>query len=326
MKFLKILGYIIGGVALIIIAFVVYFNSSYPKVDPPSNEKVEVTSVRLERGKYLANHVTVCMDCHSTRDWSKYAGPIMAGTLGKGGEKFDGPTAGVPGIIYAKNITPAGISNLTDGELIRAITCGVTKDGRALFPLMPYLGYNHLTKEDLYSIVAYIRSLQPIKNEVEEGSIDFPVSMIIKTVPPKSFIPSPEPDKTNTVSFGKYLVTIASCGDCHTQMEKGKPIVGKEFAGGFPFQFPGGVVRSANITPDKINGIGSWSKEDFVNRFKSMDPEKYPPSEVSPEEFNTPMPWTMFAGMSNEDLGAIYDYLQTLKPVSNVVVKFTPNR
>ena len=85
MKFLKILGYIIGGVALITIVFVVYFNLSYPKVDPPSNEKVEVTPVRLERGKYLANHVAVCMDCHSTRDWSKYAGPIIAGTLGKGG-------------------------------------------------------------------------------------------------------------------------------------------------------------------------------------------------------------------------------------------------
>ena len=215
---------------------------------------------------------------------------------------------------------------MTDSELMRTITCGVTKDGRALFPLMPYLGYNHLTQEDLYSIVAYIRSLQPITNEVEDGSIDFPVNMIIKTVPPKSFIPSPEPDKTNTVSFGKYLVTIASCGDCHTQMEKGKPIVGKEFAGSFPFQFPGGIVRSANITPDKISGIGSWAKEDFINRFKSMDPEKYPPSQVSTEEFNTPMPWTLYAGMSNEDLGAIYDYLQTLKPVANVVVRFTPNK
>lgn len=326
LKFLKILAYIIGGVAVLIIVFIIYFNSSYPKVDPPSNEKVETTSARLERGKYLAYHVAVCMDCHSTRDWSKYAGPIMEGTLGKGGEKFDEPTAGVPGIIYAKNITPAGISNLTDGELIRTITCGVTKDGRVLFPLMPYLGYNHLTKEDLYSIVAYIRSLQPIKNEVEEGSINFPVNLIIKTVPPKSFIPSPAPDKNNPVAFGKYLTTMASCGDCHTPMEKGKPIVGKEFAGGFPFQFPGGIVRSANITPDKVSGIGSWTKEDFIDRFKSMDPEKYPPSTVSTEEFNTPMPWTQYAGMSHEDLGAIYEYLKTLKQVANVVIKFTPNK
>ncbi|MHB9143060.1 MAG: hypothetical protein ACYC25_14410, partial [Paludibacter sp.] len=117
LKFLKILAYIIGGVAVLIIAFVIYFNSSYPKVDPPSNEKVEVTPARLKRGKYLAHHVTVCLDCHSTRDWSKYAGPVIAGTYGKGGEKFDELTAGVPGIIFAKNITPAGISNLTDGEL-----------------------------------------------------------------------------------------------------------------------------------------------------------------------------------------------------------------
>jgi hypothetical protein len=109
-------------------------------------------------------------------------------------------------------------------------------------------------------------------------------------------------------------------------MERGKPIVGKEFAGGFPFKLSGGIVRSANITPEKISGIGSWTKADFIDRFKSMDPEKYPPSEVRPEEFNTSMPWTMFAGMSEEDLGAIYEYLKTLKPIANVVVKFTPNK
>lgn len=325
-KFLKILVYLAGVLAVLIIAFLIYFNSTYPRVDPPSNEKVEITPARLERGKYIAQHVAVCMDCHSVRDWSKYAGPVLENTYGKGGEKFDGPTAGVPGVIYAKNITPAGIGNFSDGELIRAIACGVTKDGSALFPLMPYMGYNKFTKEDLYSVIAYIRSLPAIQNEVPSGSIDFPVNMIIKTIQPKSFVPAKEPDKNNTVEYGKYLTTIASCGDCHTQMEKGQPIAGKEFAGGFPFQFPGGVVRSANITPDKDSGIGSWSKDDFINRFKSMDPQAYPPMSVDKNEFNTPMPWTLFAGMSNEDLGAIYDYIKTLKPVTNTVVKFTPNK
>src|SRR3989339_901355 len=123
-KFLKIIAYIFGGVLVLVIAFLIYFNSSFPKVDPPSNEKVEITPARLERGKYLAHHVTVCMDCHSIRDWSKLSGPITPGTLGKGGDKFDEATAGVPGVLFAKNITPSGISRYTDGELIRVITNG----------------------------------------------------------------------------------------------------------------------------------------------------------------------------------------------------------
>jgi len=325
-KFLKIVAYIFGGVLVLVIVFFFYFNSSFPKVDPPSNEKVEITPARLERGKYLAHHVTVCMDCHSIRDWSKLSGPITPGTLGKGGDKFDEATAGVPGVLFAKNITPAGISRYTDGELMRVITNGVTKEGRALFPLMPYPHYNNLTKEDLYSIIAYIRSLEPIKNDVPESSLNFPVNLIVKTIPPKSYTPVPEPNKNSPAEYGEYLVNAAACFDCHTRMVKGEYIIEKSFAGGFEFQFPGGVVRSANITPEQISGIGAWSKDEFVERFKSMDPEKYPPMETAVNDFNSAMPWTMYAGMTVEDLGAIYEYLRTVKPVKNAVVKFTPKQ
>jgi mono/diheme cytochrome c family protein len=324
-KFFKILSFLIGGVAVLIAAFLIYFNSSYPKVDAPSAEKVEITPARLERGKYLAHHVTVCMDCHSTRDWTKLSGPPLPGTLGRGGDKFDKETAGIPGILYAKNITPAGIGRYSDGELMRTITNGVTKEGKAIFPLMPYIGYNHLTKEDLYSIVAYIRSLKPIKNDVPEGSLDFPLNLIVKTIPPKSFVPSPEPNRNNSTEYGKYLVTVAGCFDCHTQQIKGKFQMHKAFGGGFEFTFPAGVVRSANISPDDISGIGKWTKEQFVSRFKVMDADSNQIVSVnSMKEFNTPMPWTMYAGMTREDLGAVYDYLKTVRPVKNPVVKFTP--
>ena len=326
-KYFKILAFIIGGIAVLIIGFLIYFNSSYPNVDPPSKEKVEITPARLERGKYLANHVAVCMDCHSTRDWNKLSGPPIAGTLGKGGDKFDKETAGIPGVLYAKNITPAGIKRYTDGELMRTITNGITKEGRALFPLMPYIGYNSLTKEDLYSIVAYIRSLKPIRNEVPEGYLDFPLNLIVKTIPPKSYIPSTEPNRSNSFEYGKYLVKVASCFDCHTQQVKGEYQMEKAFGGGFEFVFPAGVVRSANITPEKVSGIGTWTKEEFISRFKVMNPDS---NQVAPvdirKDFNTAMPWTMYAGMTREDLGAIYDYLRTIKPVKNAVVKFTPKQ
>lgn len=323
-KFFKILAYIVGGLVIIFLGFIIYFNSTYPDVDKPSNEKVEITQARLERGKYLANHVTVCMDCHSTRDWTKFSGPITSGTFGKGGDIFDEATAAIPGVIYAKNITPAGISHYTDGELMRAITNGVTKDGQALFPLMPYLGYNNLTKEDLCSIVAYIRSLDPIKNEVPERSLNFPLNYIVKTIPPYSYKPAQEPDRNNPKEYGKYVVTISGCFDCHTEMEKGEYKMDKAFAGGFEFHFPGGIVRSANITPDNATGIGLWTKEQFISRFKMMNPDSSQIPSVGMNDFNTPMPWTMYAGMTDEDLGAVYEYIKTIPPVQQNIVKFTP--
>jgi len=88
--------------------------------------KLEYTPERIERGRYLATAVSVCMDCHSTRDWSKFSGPLKEGTLGKGGDRFD-HSVGMPGVFYSKNITPAGIGRYTDGELFRTITTGVTK-------------------------------------------------------------------------------------------------------------------------------------------------------------------------------------------------------
>jgi hypothetical protein len=70
----------------------------------------------LPGGEYLANHVTICIDCHSRRDWTKFSGPPLEESKGMGGELFD-QQFGFPGKYYAKNITPEGISRYTDGEL-----------------------------------------------------------------------------------------------------------------------------------------------------------------------------------------------------------------
>jgi len=321
-KIFKIFGIAAGVLVVIIIAGILYFNSTFPKVDPPANAKVEMTADRISRGSYLANHVTVCMDCHSKRDWTKFTGPIITGTLGGGGDVFD-EKIGFPGKVMVKNITPASIGNWSDGELIRAITCGVTKDNIALFPMMPYPNYNNLTQEDIYSIVAYIRNLKPIENKLPDTELNFPLNFIVKTMPIKSRNPMIF-DRNNPVEYGKYLVTLASCIDCHTQSEKGKPLPGLEFAGGEGFQLPAGLVKSANITPDNETGIGSWAKETFVKRFKDFSNDSSIVIPVSENEFNTPMPWTMYAGMTDEDLSAIYDYLRTVKPVYNAVERFTP--
>jgi len=219
-RILKYLLYIIGGLLLFGIAFVVWIIITKPNVGPPEDITIERTPERIERGQYLANHVMVCMDCHSKRDFSLFSGPIVPGTEGGGGEIFD-QNLGFPGRFISPNITPAGISDWTDGELYRAITCGVTKNGEALFPVMPYPNYGKLDPEDIKSIIAYIRTIKPVDVQQEKSKADFPMNIIMRTFPTKAS-PVKRPDPSDHVAYGEYLVTAASCGDCHTKKEKGK--------------------------------------------------------------------------------------------------------
>lgn len=315
-RLVKILGIIFGIITLLVAGLLTYVKTMLPSVGEPPEMRVEVNNDRIERGKYLANHVMLCMDCHSTRDWSLFSGPSIAGTEGKGGEVFD-QKLGFPGKYVAGNITPYNLSKWTDGEIFRAITSGVSKDGRALFPIMPYLNYGKMDRNDIEAVIAYIRSIDPIKNETEESSSDFPMNFIINTIPQKAEFKEIPPE-SDVVKYGEYLVTGGGCMGCHTNEEN------LAFAGGSEFKYPDGtVVRSANLTPDKETGIGSWSKEQFINRFKMYADSSNKHISVKPGELQSPMAWTMYAGMTTDDLAAIYEYLQTVKPVKNTVIKFT---
>ena len=81
----------------------------------------------------------------------------------------------------------------------------------------------------------------------------------------------------------------------------------------------GGIVRSANISPDPETGIGSWSKQDFIARFRAWQGPEAETRPLGADGFNTLMSWTQFAGMTDEDLGAIYDFLMQSRPVNNTV-------
>ncbi len=309
-------------VVLFVAGMLIYIKVSLPNVGDPEEISLDLSQERIERGKYLANSVMVCMDCHSERDWSLYAGPPVESTLGQGGEVFN-QEMGLPGSYIARNITPYGIGDWTDGEVLRAIAAGVNKHGQALFPIMPYPAYGTLDKEDLYSIVAYLRTIPSIPKDHPSAKSDFPMSIIINTIPhePKY---SQRPSLTDTVAYGEYMVRAAACTDCHTMMEKGKPIHDMYMAGGFEFGLPtGGIVRSMNITPDKETGIGNWTRDFFIQRFKLYADSAYVPAKIGPGDFNTTMPWTMYAHMTEEDLGAIYEYLQTVPPISHRVERFT---
>ncbi len=312
-------------VIVIVLIAVVGLSAAYiyfflPNVGDATEEKIAVTPARVERGKYLAEHVALCIDCHSTRDWSQFSGPMIEGTYGKGGDSFP-PTMGFPGTFYAKNITPYGLGKWSDGEVLRAVTSGVSKDGSALFPLMPYLHYGISDKEDVYSIIAYIRTLSPIQHDVPKSQPDFPVNLLLRMSPTKAVFTT-RPTESDTLKYGEYLVNMASCMTCHSQESKGEIIKGTEYGGGREFQLPGGVVRSANITFHST-GINGWTREQFLTRFKTYTDSSYRSPQLKPTDFNTPMPWIMYGGMKESDLSAIYAYLKTVKLQDNKVEKFT---
>ena len=317
---LKIVGALVVLLLLVAGCGYGYLMFAYPKVPPPSSTfKIEATPQRLERGKYLAEHVVGCVACHSNRDWTKFSGPVKPDTIGRGGDGFD---LGPGGIVYAKNITPAGIGSWTDGELLRAVTEGVSKDGSPLFPVMPYPHFGSMAEDDVHAVLAYIRSLKAIEGTPKPRSLNFPLNFIVRTIPaPKAFTTRPSP--SDKVAYGKYMVNAALCGDCHTPIDdRGQPLPGLEFAGGMEILETGHRVRTANITPDADTGIGSWTEQQFIDKFKAFESPTNTVLAEHERAQNTPMPMTMYAGMAREDLSAIYAYLRTLKPVTHRVEKF----
>lgn len=315
-------------VTLILIIIIIggiygYLSYALPNTGEPEVLNISLTKERIERGKYLANAVMACMDCHSTRDWSKFAGPIVPGTLGMGGEEFT-QEMGFPSNFYASNITPASLIKWSDGEILRAVSTGVSKNGRPLSPIMPHPKYGKMAVEDIYSVIAYIRTLEPITHEVKVSEPSFPYSLILRTIPQKADFGYLPDRKTDPVGYGAYLVNAAACTDCHTPIDdNGNTILGMEFAGGRTFKTPMGIIRSANISTDETTGIGSWTEEMFVKKFKAYADTSYRSPVIEKGSVQTLMPWTMYAQMSTRDLKAIYAFLKTQNPVRNRVVKFT---
>lgn len=323
-KALRVTAYVVAVLVAFAVAGIIYLQYAFPNVDAAPVISIEKTPALVERGEYIANHVAVCIDCHSTRDFSRFSGPPAPNTLGKGGDKFD-HSLGFPGTFYARNITPdkeTGIGTWTDGEVYRAITRGVSKDGGPLFPVMPYKAYSQMTTEDAYAVIAYIRTLAPIRHKVPASDPDFPMNLILRTMPTNDAPAVLEKTALDdALAKGEYLLTIAACNDCHTPQQKGAPIEGMFLAGGMEFPTPdGGILRSANITPDKETGIGKWTEDAFVQRFKMHEN----PATVAPGGPNSIMPWSMYAGMKEEDLRSVYKYLMTVKPIKNKMERFTP--
>ncbi|MFL6231169.1 MAG: c-type cytochrome [Pyrinomonadaceae bacterium] len=281
------------------------------RVRPLTNRTFERTEARRERGRYLVEGVAHCFACHAPRDEaSPYAAP-RAGEEGAGrvlpSEKY--------GQVVAPNLTPdveTGAGAWSDDALARAIREGVGHDGRALFPLMPYRNLRQLSDEDTASVVVFLRSLPPRRNALPPTEINFPVNLLIKSAPEPVDAPVVPPDMNDAVARGAYLVRLANCALCHSQLDRnGLPMKGMEFAGGKQFKTASGrVIVSPNLTPD-ASGISYYDEQMFVRALRT--------GQVGARRLDPEMPWGYFRHMSDEDLKAIFAYLRTLKPVRHRV-------
>src|ERR1041384_2857354 len=154
-KIVKAVGLAAAAVGCLGVAGASYLAVKKPVVAPPLSIKAPMTADRIARGKYIYT-VADCDGCHSPRDFLRFNGPVIESRRGEGVE-FP-KEMGMPGRILSRNITPdveTGIGAWTDGEKIRAIREGVSRDGTALFPMMPYEAFRHMSDDDVLSLIAY---------------------------------------------------------------------------------------------------------------------------------------------------------------------------
>jgi hypothetical protein len=273
------------------------------------------TPARLERGKYIATSMG-CLYCHSPHDWSKRDEPILSGMEGAGAQLR---YADLPGRIIAPNLTPdkeTGAGDWSDDALARAIREGIGHDDRTLFPIMPYGHYRTMPDEDLASVVVYLRSLPPVRNSLPKTEIIFPVKYLIRNAPHPITAPVPQPDLSDPVKRGSFLVNLVGCADCHTPIDNHhNRIPGMDFGGGQIIALPSGKVASANLTPDP-SGIPYYDEALFIQAMRTGN--------VGARELNDAMPWMILGKMTDQDLAAMFAYLKTLKPVNHRVDNSLP--
>ncbi|MGA2194300.1 MAG: cytochrome c [Bryobacteraceae bacterium] len=321
-RVLLVLGSLLLAVIVLSGTAIAWLFLRKPAMAPAASIKVSMTPERVARGKYLFIGVADCGGCHSQRDFSRVGGPDVESGRGRGNVLSDF-MKGLPGQVVAPNITPdpeTGIGTWTDGEKIRAIREGVDKDGRALFPMMPYQSYRRFSDDDVQALVAFLDSLPGVHNRLPRTRLIFPVSVLIKSAPQPAGNVAPV-DHSDREKFGEYLVAVGGCAECHTPVDdKNNPLPGRLLAGGTVFDTPFGKVVTANITPDTDTGIGKWSEEFFQKKFYEY--REYatngPPPLPGPQSF-TLMPWLGFSQKEPEELSAIYAYLRTLPAVHNPV-------
>lgn len=292
-KILRWIGIILGGfIGLLILAIAGIYITSSSRMNKvytiaPEPLTTSIAQGDIERGEHIVAAIGACRDCHG----ENLGGSIM----------IDDPMLGR---VAAPNLTSGqgGIgATFTDIDWVRAIRHGVGPDGKAL-KIMPSGGYTTLTDADLAAVIAYVKSLPAVDNTLPESDIRLlgrglfvggvlPL-LSAETIPHEAARPA-DAQPGVTADYGHYIVKVGGCADCH----------GARLAGG---TVPGAGAETPQASNLTTGGeVAAWSKEDLRQLFR----EGQTPTgrQISDE-----MPWKSMGQMSDEELDAVWTYLQTL--------------
>lgn len=251
----------------------------------------------VERGRYLVESIAGCGNCHSLQD----AGGVVPGKEFAGGP----PIKDAAFDAWPANITPdkeTGIGSWSDAEIVRAIREGVDRDGRLMGPPMPFWLYRDIADDDVNAMVAYLRTVKPVKNKVPDSVYRIPL--------PPAWGPAvagvTAPPRTDKVAYGGYLAgPVGHCVECHTPMtDKGGLDMTRLGAGAREFHGPWGTSISRNITPA---AMGDWSDAEIkraITTGVSRDGTRLLP----------PMGFGFYARMTDGDLDALVAWMRSLQP------------
>ncbi|HEY0836706.1 MAG TPA: c-type cytochrome [Azospirillum sp.] len=254
----------------------------------------------LERGRYLMNGIVACGNCHTPQTME---GPVPGKELA-GGTPFEDAAF----TAYAPNITPdpeTGIGRWTDAQIIAAIREGKRPDGSLIGPPMPVQFYRDMADSDVKALVAYLRSVPPVKNAVPKSVYRMPL--------PASWGPLvgsvPDVPRADRVAYGAYLAgPLGHCQDCHTpRLPDGRLETSRPGAGGQPFPGPWGVSVARNITSSGKAGLGQWTDAQIkraITQGIRADGTRLAP----------PMAFHWYRNIAADDLDALVAHLRTLPP------------
>jgi cytochrome c553 len=287
---------VVGTLVLLLLAAygVIYYQS-----EKRINQVYQVTPVKLaiptdSASLALGEHmisIKGCQDCH---------GKDLAGKV-----FIDDPGLGQ---VVASNLTSGkgGIGKtFTAEDWVRAIRHGLGTDNKPLL-VMPSDEFFPISNADLANMIGYLKSLPPVDNELPEHSLK-PLARVLYIAGPLSMLTTAQKiDHTKEVAdkivpavnaeYGKYLAV--SCSGCHGTDFKGKEM-----------PIPG-MKPSVNIT--STGDLGKWTEEQFLTVLKTgLRPD-------GRQLDNKDMPWQMTKNFKDDEMRAIYRYLQTLPGSENL--------
>ena len=265
----------------------------------------------IAKGQYIFSLAAGC-GCHSD----------PKGTPHTGGRAFPIPF----GTVYSTNLTAdkeTGLGGWTDQQIADATTKGISRGGDKILPLMPYGPYSGMAQDDLKALIAFLRTLRPVRKPTPELQTSVPMFRSVAAEGWRKafgqFFTAPPTAPKNGIERGKYLTEhVAICGDCHTPRSSiGVPNRSMYMAGAGKDIGPLGE-RVPNITPDKETGIGTWKREEIADLIITG---------TKPDlDYVRGLMYDVIQGtshgyrnMSRDDALAIADYLKSIPAIKNKV-------